>query len=188
MWFYFPRIIFSPTNSSNLFNDFGDCREYVFDNFNTQYVTDMSFMFAANYCLQNLDISMFNTLQLLNMGGMFKACEKLEKIKLFSRTSRVEDMNCLFSGCARLEGIDLGVLDTSSVTNMNSMFSYCEGLKRLDLSNFDTSNVKDLGYMFSDCLLLEKIDVSRLFLITLQMLQACLIVAKTLKPSFFQIS
>lgn len=160
VWFYFPGIIFSPTNSSNLFNDFGGCREYVFDNFNTQYVTDMSLMFAANYSLQNLDISMFNTLQLLNMGGMFKACEKLEKIKLFSRTSRVEDMNCLFSGCGRLEGIDLGMLDTSSVTIMNSMFSYCEGLKRLDLSNFDTSNVKDLAYMFSDCLLLEKIDVS----------------------------
>lgn len=160
VWFYFPRIIFSPTNSSNLFNDFSDCREYVFDNFNTQYVTDMSLMFAANYCLQNLDISMFNTLQLLNMGGMFKACEKLEKIKLFSRTSRVEDMNCLFSGCGRLEGIDLGMLDTSSVTIMNSMFSYCEGLKRLDLSNFDTSNVKDLAYMFSNCMLLEKIDVS----------------------------
>ena len=160
VWFYFPQIIFSPTNSSNLFNDFGDCREYVFDNFNTQYVTDMSLMFAANYCLQNLDISMFNTLQLLNMGGMFKACEKLEKIKLFSRTSRVEDMNCLFSGCGKLEGIDLGMLDTSSVTIMNSMFSYCEGLKRLDLSNFDTSNVKDLAYMFSNCMLLEKIDVS----------------------------
>ena len=40
---------------------------------------------------------------------------------------------------------------STKVTDMNGMFSSCSALTSLDVSNFDTSNVTNMSYMFSSC-------------------------------------
>ena len=48
--------------------------------------------------------------------------------------------------------------DTSKVTNMESMFSGCSGLTSLDLSGFNTSNVTNMSNMFKNCSSLTNLD------------------------------
>ena len=44
--------------------------------------------------------------------------------------------------------MNLANLDTSKVTDMNYMFSDCRSLTSLDVSNFDTSKVTNMSFMF----------------------------------------
>ena len=46
-------------------------------NFNTQKVTDMSYMFYGCKSLINIDLSTFNTQNVSNMRGMFYGCSSL---------------------------------------------------------------------------------------------------------------
>ena len=49
-------------------------------NFNTQHVTDMSFMFSLCNSLSNIDLSNFNTQNVTNMKSMFSGCKSLTNI------------------------------------------------------------------------------------------------------------
>ena len=70
----------------------------------------------------------------------------LATVPLFD-TSKVTNMDGMFSGCFQLTTVPL--FDTSKVTSMNTMFNYCTEITTVPL--FDTSNVDDMGSMFSDC-------------------------------------
>ena len=64
----------------------------------------------------------------------------------------------LFSDCVELTSVNVSKLDTSKVTDMNSMFSGCSKLTSIgDLSKWDTSNVTDMSYMFSECSVLTSV-------------------------------
>ena len=74
-------------------------------------------------------------------------------------TSKVIDMNNMFSQCQNLKTVDVSNFDTSKVTNMGNMFYYCRNLTELDVSNFDTSNVMNMSNMFYN-LPLETLNLS----------------------------
>ena len=112
---------------------------------NTSLVTDMSYMFADNEEL--IEIEYLNTFD----------------------TSNVTTMRCMFDGCGstpklyqglglEFEAFDLSSFDTSKVTDMSGMF-YLYGGKSLDLSGFDTSNVVDMMSMFGSAGRLEMLDI-----------------------------
>ena len=61
------------------------------------------------------------------------------------------------SSLSQIEGMEY--LNTSKVTNMEGMFSICSSLQTIDLSHFDTSSVTNMDYMFSDCSEIQKIDL-----------------------------
>ena len=75
-------------------------------------------------------------------------------------TSKVEDMQKMFSGCGNLEELDLSHFNTSNVTDTHRMFNECKNLEKLDLSNFDTSKVERMSRMFSECEKLKELDLS----------------------------
>ena len=77
-----------------------------------------------------------------------------------SDTSKVTDMDYMFSDCNSLKSLDLSGWNTSNVTRMSGMFSNCRSLTSLDLSSFDTSNVTSMGSMFDGCSGLASLDVS----------------------------
>ena len=89
--------------------------------------------------------------------------KKLERITFgpnFS-TSRVNDMDRMFSGLSKLKTLDLSNFDTTNVTEMSGMFSYDVMLNDLKLgSNFITENVTDMSYMFAGVCELGSIDLS----------------------------
>lgn len=124
-------------------------------------ITSTHDMFSYCSSLKYIDLSSFNSSQVVDIGFMFFSCSSLKSIDL-SRldTSKVINMNDLFLECKNLETINLTSLDTSNVINMNQMFCGCESLKSIDLSSFITNKVNDLRFMFSRCSSLKSIDLT----------------------------
>ena len=75
-------------------------------------------------------------------------------------TSKVENMEYMFSGASDLTNLDIGKWDTSQVTNMGGMFSET-WLTNLDIGKWDTSKVTDMGYMFYEAERLTNLDIGR---------------------------
>ena len=60
------------------------------------------------------------------MGGMFYGCSSLKELNLSNfNTNNVINMECMFSGCSSLKDLNLSNFNTNNVTNMISMFSGC---------------------------------------------------------------
>ena len=86
-------------------------------------ITDCKYMFIYCYNITEINMSNFNTSQVITMYSMF-------------------------THCSSLTSLDLSNLDTSRVIEMYGMFSYCSSLTSLDLSNFGTSQVSEMYDMF----------------------------------------
>ena len=150
-------------NVTNMNTMFQLCEEIEYldvSNFDTSNVTDMQYMFNKCYKLKEIKgINKFNTIKVDNMKSMFKFCQNLKYLDLSNfDTSNVIDMDYFFSGCTKIKEIKgLNMLNTKKVNNMDSMFSSCEEIEYLDVSNFDTSNTIDMQYMFNKCSKLKEI-------------------------------
>lgn len=142
-------------------------------NLDTSKVTDMSFMFDQAYKIKKLDLSNFNTSNVINMENMFATGHtrsmsgtthtdsKLETLtfgKNFN-TSNVRNMSYMFYRVGDVD-LDLSNFDTSKVSNMTNMFYEYQG-DSLDVTNFNTSNVTSMSGMFQKCSLITTLDVSK---------------------------
>ena len=81
---------------------------------------------------------------------MFQDCNQLESLDLSNfNTSNVIYMESMFNGCLKLKEIQgINKLDTYRAENMMAFFQGCSELEYLDLSNFNTSNV-----IYMECLI-----------------------------------
>ena len=130
-------------------------------NFNTQNVTDMEYMFSECNNLTSLDVSNFNTQNVTTMSEMFSECKNLVSLDVSNfNTQNVTDMSEMFYGCSKLTSLDLSNFNTQNVTKMNSMFVGCKGLTSLNLSNFNTVNVTTMHRMFFLCENLPSLNIS----------------------------
>ena len=79
------------------------------------------------------------------------------EIKLYE-TGIITNMGSMFSGCNSLNSLpDISKWDTKNVTAMKSMFSGCNSLNSLpDISKWDTKNVTAMDFMFCGCKSLKK--------------------------------
>ena len=161
--------IFAPTDCLKIFSDFSNLKTINFNNnFNTSKVTNMQDMFFYNPLLDNIDVSTFNTKNVIDMGGMFAMCGFISLDLSNFNTENLANIfveeyrrnRSIFSRCPSLTTIDLSSFNTTNVTNMSEMFSTCSSLTTLDLSGFNTSNVTNMNYMFSDCSSLTSLDLS----------------------------
>ena len=171
---------------------FGSCKKLKniegIEFLNTEKVKDMRGMFYECICLENLDLSKFDTKNVTNMRNMFYNCQKLKTLDLSSfetdmvtnmesmfyncillntlkltnkfNTQKVEDMCSMFNSCKELKTINLSGFDTQNVEDMSKMFNLCKSLESLDLSNFNTLKVTLMDNMFSQCLQLTSLDLS----------------------------
>jgi surface protein len=113
-------------------------------------------MFADCFKLEKIDMSGWDTPNLVSINGMFNTCTSLKVIDVSDLdTQNVTDMSQVFETCYALEEIiGLENWDTSNVTTMYQMFASPAGynvsnhLKVLDLSSFDTSKVTSMYQMF----------------------------------------
>ena len=171
---------------------FGSCKKLKniegIEFLNTEKVKDMRGMFFECICLENLDLSKFDTKNVTNMRNMFYNCQKLKILDLSSfetdmvtnmesmfyncillntlkltnkfNTQKVEDMCSMFNSCKELKTINLSGFDTQNVEDMSKMFNLCKSLESLDLSNFNTLKVTLMDNMFNQCLQLTSLDLS----------------------------
>ena len=129
--------------------------------FDTKNITNMGGMFYGCSNLSNIDVSLFNTKNVTNMGGMFYNCSNLKIIDLGKfDTKNVTEMGGMFLGCSNLEKINLSSFDTKNVTDMNGMFYNCFNLTSIELKSFDTKNVTNMSYMFYKCSNLVNIELT----------------------------
>ena len=145
---------------------FGSCKKLKniegIEFLNTEKVKDMRGMFYECICLENLDLSKFDTKNVTNMRNMFYNCQKIKTLDLSSfETDMVTNMESMFYNCILLNTLTLtNKFNTQKVEDMCSMFNSCKELKTINLSGFDTQNVEDMSYMFNLCKSLESLDLS----------------------------
>ena len=102
----------------------------------------------------------FNTSKVTNMESMFSSCSSLTNLDLSNfNTSNVTNMRGMFNGCSSLVSLDLNNFDTINVISMYGMFRDCSSLTSLNLSSFGTSNVTRMGWMFTGCTSLISLDL-----------------------------
>ena len=139
------------------------------DLLNYGLVTDASSMFdiinaggsSQSNQITALDLTRFNTSKVTNMNSMFSNCDNLTSLDVSGwNTSNVTTMNCMFSDCSSLTTLDLSGWDISNVTTMDGMFSYCSSLVELNLSGWKTGNVKIMTELFGGCTSLTTLDIS----------------------------
>ena len=108
--------------------------------------------------LKSIDLSLFNTQNVTNMSYMFCNCNNLNTINFSSfNTQNVTSMNNMFYNCNNLQNIDLSSFNTQNVTDMSNMFYGCENLNKINLSSFNTIKVTDMHSMFYGCKNLKKL-------------------------------
>ena len=156
-----PIIPINATSCHSMFSFFPRLKQLDLSNFNTNNIIDMYSMFDGCESLTQLDLSNFDTSHVTDMSGMFYCCESLTQLDLSDfDTSSVINMNSMFKWCKSLTRLDLSNFNTSQVTNMFSMFYNCKSLIQLNLSNFDTSQVTRMDEMFYCCSSLVELDLN----------------------------
>lgn len=150
-----------PINATSCSAMFEKCEDILdLSQFNTHNIVTMSDMFAY-YRGTELDVSMLDTGNVKSFTSMFFCCNKLKELNLLGfNTTKAVDMSCMFCNCSSLVELDLSSLSTELVQSMHHMFWNCRNLRTVDLSSFSTVNVKDMEGMFKDCRKLYKLDLS----------------------------
>ena len=126
----------SPVNAKTCAYMFKGCTNLnaiYLDNFYTNEVTDMSFMFADCTSLEVIEIGMAMSVQddMTQSRGNFL-------------TSNVTNMASMFEGCKSLQSFYLQNLDIHSVKNFSNMFAGCSSLEDMHLTEIKNANDSSL--------------------------------------------
>ena len=114
--------------SFNYFHKFKIKGKYIIKYSFNDYLTNTSYMFSNCSSLTNIDLSNFNTQNVINMSYMFNRCNTLTNIDLsIFNTQNVTYMSGMFSGCNSLTNIDDSLNFKFRSVEMD-MFSGCNSL------------------------------------------------------------
>ena len=101
-----------------MFCDCYNITEINFVLFETQKVTNMSYLFYNCFSLENLDLSKFKLDNVIDMSVMFYMCKNLKDLNFNlaeKNTNKLEDISYLFRGCYSLKNYDLSNFDLSKI-------------------------------------------------------------------------
>ena len=145
------------------YNKFYEAKKYeIILKFNS-YIKDCSKMFYNCKNIKSLDLSKFNTKNVIYADDMFYNCENLIDINLSKFNSKtIKTMKTMFHNCSSLLNIDLISFDTQNVINISGMLKSKKKLEKINLLNFDTRNVIDMNNLFKNCSKLTEIDLSKM--------------------------
>lgn len=156
-----PTIPINATSCRKMFYGCKSLENIDLSRFDTKNIVTMCCMFTNCKNLKQLDLSGFSAGNVCDMTHMFFRCSSLEQVNLSGLdTHNVEYMGQMFYGCKSLKQLDISSFNTEKVLYMGEMFSNCKSLKQLDLSNFNTEKVVIMQYMFNDCSALEQLNIS----------------------------
>ena len=135
---------------------------YIYSEADKIYMNEnSSFLFRYLSGLTLLDLSYFDTSNVINMYGIFSYLSNVSTLNLSNfDTSNVTNMDYMFYSMNALTSLDLSKFNTSKVTSMSNMFSKTTNMTSLDISHFDTSKVTDMQGMFNEASALTSLDVS----------------------------
>ena len=91
---------------------------------------------------------------------MFRDCNLLTYLDLSNfNTQNVINMKSMFSYCNSLTNLNLSNFNAKNITNMSCMFFNCNSLTNLNLSNFNAQNFIDMSDIFYNCQSLKKENI-----------------------------
>ena len=124
-------------------------------------ITSSAYLFKGCTAISEIDLSYFNTSQIIDMSSMFEDCSSLASINFNNIiVSQVLNMNSLFSNCISITSLNLSEFNTYNIENMDKMFYNCQSLISLDLSSFKTPFLTSINQMFRSCINLKSINLS----------------------------
>ncbi|EOV2449530.1 BspA family leucine-rich repeat surface protein, partial [Enterococcus faecalis] len=148
------KIVFEGTviaceNSNGLFSDLPRLTEIDgLDKLDVSRVTSMRDMFSGDRNLTTLDVSGWNTANVIDMGSMFQCASSLTTLDVSEwNTANVKDMSFMFDNAPRLTTLDVSEWNTANVKDMTAMFRYDNSLTTLDVRNWNTVSVTHLESM-----------------------------------------
>ena len=151
-------------NATGLFKN-SQAKVIDVSDFNTSYITNMSYMFGNAATTEIKGLEYLNTSGVTDMdsmfGGTFKNNNDTQKAILDLSgfdTKNVKHMQNMFNG-SQASSIVVSNFDTSKVTEMYGMFMSTQNIRNLDLSSFNTKNVTNMSGMFRSCGV-ESLDLS----------------------------
>ncbi len=116
----------SPVNAKTCTYMFKGCTKLnavYLDNFYTNEVTDMSFMFADCASLEVIELGMAMSVQ-----------DEMTHSRDNFLTGNVTNMASMFEGCKSLQSFFLQNLDIHSVKNSSNMFAGCSSLENMNIT------------------------------------------------------
>ena len=85
------------------------------------------------------------------MAYMFRGCSNLKQLDLSNFDTRnVIEMQYMFKECLNLTQLDLSNFDTRNVKYIENMFGDCLQLTQLNIINFNINSVIDFYYIFNN--------------------------------------
>ena len=160
-WYSVSEKVYLNPDSYNMFAYFTGLMDVDLSSFDTSEVMDMSSMFYFNYALEKLDVSHFDTSHVKSMYAMFDSLTSLKELDVTNfDTSNVETMQYMFFNLNKLKKLDVSHFNTGNVQSMEGMFAHLRSLEALDLSHFNTSNVASMRDMFTATTSLQALDLS----------------------------
>jgi surface protein len=129
---------------------------------NTSNVEDMSIMFLRTYSLQSVDLSGWNTGNVISMSDMFDRATALTNIVGISNfnTGSLRHASGMFRHTRSLPTLDLSNWNTTNLEDASSMFLDTSSLTSLNISTWDTPNLTWMGSMFFNASSLTSLDLS----------------------------
>ena len=141
---------------------------------------DSRYLFLGFYNVTTIDLAYFDTSRVTNMGkgtftikdngytynntGMFSGCTKLEYVNLNNfNTSNVRTMDLMFSDCPNLKTVDLSSFDFSKVTSLVGMFTLCDKLENVIFGpEINSHNLNNISFLFYNCENLKSLNIGSL--------------------------
>ena len=120
---------------------------------------NLSRIFGRLNNLEVVDISSWNTSNVIYMNDMFLECENIKKIIGIENldVSKLQSANAMFYGCQNLVELDLTNWNPMSLQRAPYMFYNCSNLKIIkNIENWQLPNIKSVRQMFYKC---AKLDV-----------------------------
>ena len=163
-------------NMARMFNNLRSSRIVDLTIFNTENVTDMSYLFGSDGRIENklynnvthvIVGEQFSTKNVTNMAGMFAGTYLDNIAQLIDKfdTTKVINMTHFLDSTKNLTSINLkDNINTENVADMSYMFANHDPLGRLILgNNFSTKNVVNMEGMFKNIDDLEQLNLGDKF-------------------------
>ena len=112
--------------------------------------------------ISSIDFSLFDSSRLSNMNSIFSGCSDLVTVDFTNfNWSNVKDIGYMFYACDSLKSIDLSNFDISKITNMERMFQSCDSLESVIFPESSPQNIENMDYIFYYCQSLKSVDLSK---------------------------
>ncbi|MBQ8537792.1 MAG: BspA family leucine-rich repeat surface protein [Clostridia bacterium] len=120
----------------------------------TSLLTSMQGMFDSCAQLKSLDLTGWDTSQVVMMAAMFNDCEGLREVVLPDGfvTKAAGNLDLMFRNCLALEYVNTVGWDTSNVESMVDIFASCNALVRPDTSGWALKQIQNRPVVRFDAL------------------------------------